>query len=40
MYKDLENKKTEIQGWIGPDEAERLLEVAVARYREQAKVGI
>ncbi|QZA34064.1 inorganic diphosphatase [Hydrogenibacillus sp. N12] len=40
VYKDLENKKTEIQGWIGPDEAERLLEAAVARYREQAKVGI
>ncbi|MBE3596468.1 MAG: inorganic diphosphatase [Hydrogenibacillus sp.] len=35
VYKDLENKKTDIKGWVGPERAAELLDECTARYRTQ-----
>jgi inorganic pyrophosphatase len=34
VYKDLENKKTVIKGWEGPEKAAQLIEECYARYQE------
>ncbi|MCF6093495.1 inorganic diphosphatase [Microaerobacter geothermalis] len=34
VYKDLENKKTEIVGWEGPEKAAQLIEECLARYQQ------
>ncbi|MBO8170652.1 MAG: inorganic diphosphatase [Bacillaceae bacterium] len=34
VYKDLENKKTEIKGWEGPEAASRLIDECIERYKE------
>ncbi|SMO41486.1 inorganic diphosphatase [Melghirimyces algeriensis] len=33
VYKDLENKETRIEGWKGTDEATRLYQESLARYK-------
>lgn len=35
VYKDLENKKTVIIGWEGPEEAAKLIDECIARYKEK-----
>jgi len=37
VYKDLENKKTEIKGWVGVEEANRLIDECTKRYQEKNK---
>lgn len=34
VYKDLENKETVIEGWEGPEEAAKLIDECIARYKE------
>ncbi len=34
VYKDLENKKTIIKGWEGPEKAAQLIDECFARYQE------
>ncbi len=34
VYKDLENKKTVIKGWEGPEKAVQLIDECIARYQE------
>lgn len=34
VYKDLENKKTVIEGWEGPEAAAKLIDECIARYKE------
>lgn len=34
VYKDLENKKTVIKGWEGPEKASQLIEECIQRYNE------
>lgn len=34
VYKDLENKKTIIKGWEGPEKAAQLIDECFARYKE------
>lgn len=37
VYKDLENKKTVIKGWDGPEKAGQLIEECIKRYNENHK---
>lgn len=34
VYKDLENKETIIEGWEGPEEAAKLIDECIARFKE------
>ena len=34
VYKDLENKITKIEGWKGVEDAQRILDESLARYRK------
>ncbi len=33
VYKDLEGKETKVEGWKGREDAERILQEAIARYK-------
>lgn len=35
VYKDLENKETMIEGWEGPEEAAKLIDECIARFKEE-----
>ena len=37
VYKDLENKKTDIKGWVGPEQAAELIDSCKERFREGVK---
>jgi len=37
VYKDLENKETNIEGWEGPDRAAQLLDECIKRYQENSQ---